>query len=84
VRRYSPRMEWIDLLQWPAMLATVIGAWLVASGREYKRNYGFWCFIIGNVLWAAWGVHSGAIALLILQVCLAALNIRGARKTEEG
>ncbi|MDQ2669266.1 MAG: hypothetical protein M3Y31_01400 [Gemmatimonadota bacterium] len=77
-------MDWIDLLQWPAMAVTVAGAWLVASGRKYKRNYGFWCFLLGNVLWAVWGVKTAAYALLILQVCLAALNIRGARKTEPG
>jgi hypothetical protein len=76
-------MDWIDLLQWPAMVATVAGAWLVASGRTYKRNYGFWLFLAGNVLWVVWGWQEKAYALLILQVCLAALNIRGAVKTEK-
>ena len=77
-------MNWIDLLQWPAMAVTVLGAWLVASGRKYKRNYGFWAFLVGNVLWVVWGWHDEAYALMALQVCLAALNIRGARKTEPG
>jgi hypothetical protein len=77
-------MNWIEFLQWPAMVATVTGAWLVASGRKYKRNYGFWSFLLGNLLWGVWGWREGAWALLLLQICLAALNIRGTAKTEPG
>jgi hypothetical protein len=76
--------DWFDLLQWPAMAVTVIASWLVASTREGRRNVGFWLFIASNVLWVAWGAHSGAKALIALQFALAALNIRGAIKTEEG
>lgn len=74
--------EWIDLLQWPAMAASLLAAWLVASSQKRRRNIGFWVFLASNVLWTAWGVHDGAWALIALQVALAALNIRGVRKTE--
>jgi hypothetical protein len=74
--------EWIDLLQWPAMAASLLAAWLVASSRKQRRNVGFWVFLVSNVLWAAWGWHDGAWALIVLQVALAALNIRGVYKTE--
>lgn len=47
------------------------------------RNIGFWLFIASNILWIVWGVHSEAYALIVLQVCLAAMNIRGARKTDQ-
>lgn len=67
-----------DLLQWPAMAATILAAWMVASPRKWKRNYGFWTFLLSNVLWIAWGIWDGARALVVLQFCLAALNIRGA------
>jgi hypothetical protein len=73
-------MAWIDLLQWPAMVVTVVAAWYVASERERKRNWGFWLFLASNVLWVAWGLYSGAHALVVLQLCLAAMNIRGAVK----
>ena len=73
----------LDLIQWPAMAVTVIAAWLVASERERRRNIGFWMFMLSNLLWIAWGVHARAWALIFLQVCLAAMNIRGARKTEK-
>ncbi len=68
--------------QWPAMLLTLVAAWLVASQTKQKRGWGFWCFIAGNVLWILWGWHDGAYALIALQVGLFALNLRGARKNE--
>jgi hypothetical protein len=74
--------QWLDLMQWPAMLATVLAAWLVGSDREARRTAGFWVFLASNVLWIAWGVHDGAMALIALQLALAALNIRGVFKTE--
>ena len=72
--------NWVDLIQWPAMIVTVIAAWLIASQRKFKRNSGFWLFLLSNVLWIIWGLHDKAYALIFLQVCLAALNIRGAVK----
>ena len=74
--------DWLNLLQWPAMLATVLAAWLVASTRSGRRNAGFWVFLLSNLLWVAWGWHTGATALVVLQFCLALMNIRGARKTD--
>lgn len=74
--------DWLDLLQWPAMVATVLAAWLVASNRQGRRNAGFWVFLGSNLLWGLWGWHDGAYALIALQVALAVLNIRGVSKTE--
>ena len=65
------------------MVASVVAAWLVASTREEKRGWGFWIFLLSNVLWAAWGIHAKAYAVIALQVCLAGLNIRGVKKTSE-
>ena len=75
-------MDILDLLQWPAMAITIIAAWLVASRSPHKRAVGFWCFLAGNVLWTAWGFHDRAWALVVLQFCLAAMNIRGVVKNE--
>jgi hypothetical protein len=75
--------DWIDLVQWPAMAATVLAAWLVASNSKGRRNVGFWIFIVSNLLWIAWGLHDSAHALIALQLALAALNIRGVFKTEK-
>ena len=72
----------LNLLQWPAMAVTVTAAWLVASSHERRRNVGFWVFLLSNLLWVVWGWSTQAWALVVLQVALAAMNIRGARKTE--
>jgi hypothetical protein len=74
--------EWADLIQWPAMVASVAAAWLVGSSRERRRNWGFWCFLLSNALWVVWGLHDRAWALIALQVCLAVLNVRGVRKSQ--
>ena len=74
-------MDLINLIQWPAMGFTIAGAWLIASAREGQRNAGFWVFLLSNGLWAVWGVFAQAPALVALQFCLAAMNIRGAIKT---
>ncbi len=75
-------MDFLDLLQWPAMVITLVASWLVASSKEHRRNTGFWVFLLSNVLWAVWGWHTQAWALISLQVGLAAMNIRGAVKTD--
>jgi len=62
------------------MLVTVIAAWMVASQKKFKRNWGFWLFLLSNLLWILWGLRDHAYALILLQVGLALLNIRGAVK----
>lgn len=69
-------------LQWPAMVVTVIAAWLVGSTSKRRRSIAFWTFLASNVLWIAWGWVTQAHALIALQFFLAALNIRGAMKNE--
>ncbi|HKN84777.1 MAG TPA: hypothetical protein VJW17_15130 [Pyrinomonadaceae bacterium] len=73
-------IEMLDLIQWPAMAVTVIAAWMVGSQRKFKRNWGFWLFLLSNVLWIVWGWGDRAYALIVLQLCLAFINIRGAWK----
>ncbi len=73
-------MDLLDLVQWPAMLVTLVAAWLVASKRRERRRIGFWVFILSNALWIAWGWHSASYALIVLQIGLFAMNVRGARE----
>jgi hypothetical protein len=75
-------MDALDLVQWPAMAVTIAASWLIASTQPRRRNAGFWLFMLSNALWVAWGLHSNAPALIALQIGLAAMNIRGAMKTE--
>jgi hypothetical protein len=46
------------------------------------RSWGFWSFLLSNVLWIVWGWHDHAYALIALQLGLFALNLRGVTKTE--
>jgi hypothetical protein len=75
-------MEYIHHLQWPAMIVTVVAAWLIASQSKGRREVGFWCFLLSNVLWLVWGWNDQAYALVALQIALAFLNIRGAYKND--
>jgi len=77
-------MEALDLLQWPAMAITLLAAWLVASQRQGRRNLGFWVFLLSNGLWIAWGLQAEAYALIVLQLGLAAMNLRGVRRNAGG
>ena len=74
--------HWLDLLQWPAMAVTVLAAWWVGALSRRKRAWGFWLFLLSNVLWAVWGWYAGAYALIVLQLCLAAMNCRGLYKND--
>ena len=64
------------------MAATLLSAWLVAAQSKKWRHWGFWIFIVSNVLWVAWGWQAGAYALVVLQFGLAFLNLRGVAKNE--
>lgn len=64
------------------MAATLFSAWLVAAQSKRRRKWGFWIFLLSNVLWVTWGWHDQAYALVALQIGLAILNIRGVAKNE--
>lgn len=74
---------WIGFLEWPAMVMTVLAAWCIGSRRPGRRKIGFCCFIVSNVLWSVWGWQAEAWALIILQLCLCVMNLRGWRKNTQ-
>lgn len=73
-----------DWVQWPAMLVTVLAAWMIGSQRPGRRMTGFVCFGLSNVLWTIWGIYAQAYALIVLQICLFLMNLRGYKKNLEG
>ena len=40
-------------------------------------------FLLSNVLWMVWGVHARAYALIVLQLCLVVMNIRGEQRNSQ-
>ncbi|MFX1679924.1 hypothetical protein PV762_11850 [Mitsuaria sp. CC2] len=73
----------LNALQWPAMVITLVAAWLVGARSARRRTWGFWMFVFSNVLWCIWGASTQSYALIVLQVGLFVLNLRGVRKNEE-
>jgi len=73
----------LNFIQWPAMIATIVSAWLVGSLSNSKRLLGFWVFILSNILWVIWGIHTTAYAIVVMQVGLMILNVRGVIKNKE-
>jgi hypothetical protein len=67
----------IDFLQWPAMAVTLGAAFLVGARHARRRIFGFYTFILSNILWIVWGLHDEAWALIMLQAGLCAMNVRG-------
>lgn len=72
-------MTVLDAVQWPAMVVTLLAAWLVASKKRRRRYWGFGIFMLSNALWILWGWHTSSYALIVLQVGLFFMNVRGAR-----
>ena len=75
-------MDYLHQLQWLAMVVTIVAAWLIGSQSKRKRQTGFWLFLLSNALWMIWGWYDRAYALVVLQIALALLNIRGAYKND--
>ena len=67
----------IDFLQWPAMAVTLCAAFLVGARHARRRIFGFYTFIVSNLLWIVWGLQDEAWALIALQAGLCAMNVRG-------
>lgn len=76
-------MPWLSLLQWPAMAVTILAGWLTASESERRRRWGFTLYLVSNVVWTVWAWHAHAWALIVLQIFLATVNVRGVRKNDE-
>lgn len=55
-------MDWLGLVQWAAMVVSVVAAWLVGSQLKRRRLAGFWWFMASNILWITWGWHTWAWA----------------------
>ena len=75
-------MDYLSLLQWPAMLVNILSVWLLTFQTNRMRHAGFLLSLLSNTLWIIWGWHAQAFAVIGLQFALAALNVRGARKTD--
>lgn len=58
------------------MAVTLVAAFLVGARHALRRTFGFYTFILSNILWIAWGLHDEAWALIALQAGLFGMNVR--------
>ncbi len=72
----------LNLVQWPAMITTIAATWYIAAERKDNRNWGFWLYLLSNLLWVVWAIPNRAWALAAMQVILAGMNIRGVMKSK--
>lgn len=75
--------EFFALLEWPAMIISLLAAYLLGSQKAEKRVWAFWMLTAGNVMWIAWGWGADAWALIALNLGLMMLNLRAIRKNED-
>jgi hypothetical protein len=64
-------------LQWPALLLSITGAWLVAGRSTRDRMVGFWLLLIASGFWSVWGYAAGAPAIVLAQLVFAYTSVRG-------
>jgi hypothetical protein len=72
-------LSWLsqyDGIDLPATAVTFVGIWLLGN----KHKAGFLCTILGNLLWLIIGLRIRSSGLLIANLGLAVLNMRGYRK----
>lgn len=75
-------MDYMEILQWPAMILTLLGAWMISTDKRSIRHKGFWVFLLSNVLWILWGMHVKAYGVVLMQIGLAIVNYHGLTRTD--
>lgn len=82
--RANVRMDlsYLQFVQWPAMVVTLLAAWLMTFRNARRRLWAFRLFVLSNVLWIVWGLASDAYSLVLLQVGLFLINFKGVEELE--
>lgn len=64
------------------MVVTLLAAWLMTFRNARRRLWAFRLFVLSNVLWIAWGLVSQAYSLVLLQIGLFLINLKGVEELE--
>lgn len=76
-----PTVQLIDLLtrafvlEWSAALLTIWGAWLLATATPNPK--GWLLFLAANALWIAFALDMGLRGLLVQQLVLTCISLKG-------
>ena len=64
------------VLEWSAALLTIGGAWLLASASAHAAR-GWLLFLAANGLWIAFALQAGLTGLLVQQLVLTCISLKG-------
>ncbi len=70
-------MDLLNLLQWPGLVFRLGGAPLVSSRADHLKRWGFICWLVSNVCWIIWAIHTGGWALFAMQVFFCITSAQG-------
>ncbi len=74
----------LEMLQWPAAVIALAGAWMVGARTPRGRQIGFVCFLIANLMWCCVAIATGVWALLVMQAAFIVTSARGVISNREG
>lgn len=66
-----------DLIQWPAMVVAILGAFYVGGVSRRHRFIGFVLFLVSNLLLIAWALMGWHWGIFIMQMVFTCTSIRG-------
>ncbi len=58
----------MDLLQWPGMALSLLGAYFITNPDVRWRRRGFACWLVANPLLILWAIWHGAWGIALMQV----------------
>jgi len=70
-------MDILNLLQWPGLVFGLSGAPLVASRADHLKRWGFICWLVSNVCWIIWAIHTDGWALFAMQAFYCITSAQG-------
>jgi hypothetical protein len=67
----------IPWIQYPAAVCTIGGYYFVGSTHAKIRQYGFAVALFGNLIWIVYGALPMQIGIVVTNVCIFLLAVRG-------
>jgi hypothetical protein len=59
-------------MDWPGTILNIFGAWL--NAKDAKKATVIW--LIANLIWIAWSIHTRTYSILLSSTIFMAINIR--------
>jgi hypothetical protein len=78
-------MDFVALIQYPAVICTIISLYYIGNKTAQHRKYGFFISIIGCSIWLVWALAQvytnpsieSPIGIAITNIVISAMSVRG-------